>query len=91
MGLSLGMTESDLNELLTKMGYAALDEESDRDSALVAGLRKWEKAHPIQRKFKDKYFGGDDLIRLTEQEEQQAVEEMLHLRSEMRDLVNEVE
>ena len=87
MGIALGMTESDLNELLTKMGYAPLDGESDRDSELLTGLRKWEKVHPMQRKFKDKYFGGDDLIRLTEEEEHQAVEEMLHLSSEMRDLV----
>ena len=85
--MALGMTESDLNELLTKMGYAPLDEESDRDSELLAGLRKWEKAHPTQRKFKDKYFRGDDLIKLTDKEENQAVDEMLHLRSEMRYLL----
>ena len=85
MGLSLGMTEYDLNELLIMMGYAPLDEESARDSALVTYLRKWEKAHPVQRKFKDKYFAGNDSIGLTEEEEHQAVEEMLQLRTEMRE------
>ena len=91
MGLALGMTESDLNELLTLMGYAPFDENSRTDSELLVTLRKWEKAHPMQRKFKEKYFGGDDLIKLTEKEEHQAVEEMLQLRGEMRDFAEKGE
>ena len=91
MGLALGMTERDLNELLTLMGYAPFDENSRTDSELLVSLRKWEKAHPMQRKFKEKYFGGDDLIKLTEKEEHQAVEEMLQLRGEMRDFAEKGE
>ena len=81
--LALGMTAGDINHYLEIMGYPMLETESREEGVLTSALAEWESLHPIQRSFKQKYIEGDPSIRLTEEEEHQAVEQMLQLKSDL--------
>ena len=81
--LSLGMTTSDINRYLELMGYDELNIMNKEEGALITALTEWESKHPLQRAFKNKYFGGDDTVHLSEEEEYIAVDEMLQMRSEL--------
>ena len=83
LGLSLGMTNADLDRLLSMMGYAQLDIMDSREGRLITALTEWENSHPLQRAFKNKYFSGDTAISLTDEEEYRAVDEMLQLKTEI--------
>lgn len=80
--LSLGMTTQDINEFLGLMGYSKLDMMDRDEGRLVKQLIDWEYEHPLQRSFKSKYFGGDNTIQLSEDEDFSAVAQMLQLKSE---------
>ena len=85
LGVSLGMTAEDINRLLDLMGYGPLDTANKGESTLISRLADWESKHPIQRKFKNKYFYGASDTELTRAEECEAVDEMLTLRAELID------
>ena len=49
-------------------------------------LDKWEEAHHLQRQFKNTYIYGSEKTHMQITEQQQAVNEMLELRSEIREM-----
>lgn len=81
--LSLGMTHADIDRFLVMMGYAPLEILDSDEGKLITELTEWENSHPLQRAFKDKYFSGDTAIRLTDEEEYRAVDEMLQLKTDI--------
>lgn len=84
--ISLGMTTADIDHFLSMMGYAPLDETSRKESGLVSALNEWEQKHPLQRSFKRKFFEGDTGVNLSDEEEFQAVDEMLQLKADIAEL-----
>lgn len=84
MCLALGMTAEEINKYLDLMGYAPLDSMDADEGMLLASLAEWERMHPVQMAYKNKYFKGDDSVQLTAAEEAKAVEEMLQLRADLK-------
>lgn len=86
IGLALGMTIDDLDKYLGMLGYASLDGTCLEEGLLINFLEKWEEVHPMQRRFKDKYLDGNTSVELKMCDELQAVNEMLKLRSEIKEM-----
>ncbi|MCQ4636392.1 hypothetical protein NE619_06595 [Anaerovorax odorimutans] len=86
IGLALGMIVKDLDIYLKMMGYAPLDGTCLEEGLLINALEKWEGEHPLQRKFKEKYFDGNDEIKLDKQDEKQVVNDMLGLRNDLKEI-----
>lgn len=84
LGLALGMTTDELDVYLKLMGYAPLDAVKSEEGVLINALTQWEAEHPLQKQYKEKYFGDGDGPELTLKEEAQAVKEMLHLRGDVK-------
>lgn len=85
MGLALGMTIDDLDKYLSLLGYAGLDGTYMEEGLLMNFLEKWEETHPLQRIFKERYLYGKACAKLDKSEQLQAVNEMLKLRSEIKE------
>lgn len=86
MGLAVGMTTNELNQYLQMLGYAPLDGTHLEEGILLNLLEKWEEAHPVQRQFKEICLKESTSDKgLKEQEKMQAVNEMLGLRSDLKE------
>lgn len=85
LALALGMTCGEIDQYLELMGYQLLNEEDPDDQILMAELDRWDEEHPLQRKYKEKFINGNTRIELDEEEEKQAVSDMLMLRQDLRD------
>lgn len=83
--LAIGMSVDEINTYLEMMGYSPLDGTNPDEGQLMNLLEKWEREHPLQRKYKKKYLEEDSDIVLTQNEEIAAVEEMLQLRRDLKD------
>ena len=86
IALALGMTTDDISRYMDLLGYAHLDGTNDDEGILMNLLDKWEESHPLQRQFKNTYIYGSEKVQMQITEQQQAVNEMLKLRSEMREM-----
>lgn len=86
MGLALGMTIDDLDRYLHLLGYASLDGTNLEEGLLINFLEKWEEEHPLQRYFKEKYLYDGENIEISESDECQAVNDMLRLRGEIKEM-----
>lgn len=84
--LALGMNADEIDKYLEMMGYAHLDGIDRHEGPLINILRKWDDMHPLQRKYKEKYLFGNADMELSGREELQAVNEMLQLRSDLKDI-----
>lgn len=82
--LALGMTLEDLDEYLEMMGYSPLDGVNAEEGELINMINQWEKQHPYQKRYKEKYFYGIKNIEITPEQELQAVESMLQLRQDLK-------
>ena len=89
VALALGMTTDDIGKYLDLLGYSHLDGTNDDEGILMNLLDKWEEAHPLQRLFKDKYIYGRTEQQMPGFEQLQAVNEMLKLRSEIKEMYEE--
>ena len=85
MCMALGMTADDIDQFLEMMGYATIDVSDVDEGRLLMELTAWETAHPLQRAYKNRHFKDAPSIYLTPAEEYQAVNEMLHLRSDLEE------
>ena len=83
------MTTDDIGKYLDLLGYSHLDGTNDDEGILMNLLDKWEEAHPLQRLFKDKYIYGRTEQQMPGFEQLQAVNEMLKLRSEIKEMYEE--
>ncbi len=83
--LALGMTTEDINCYLEMMGYAPLGMTDVNEARLISALSEWEQGHPLQRAYKNRHIKHDDSAELTQNEEFQAVEEMLQLRTDLKE------
>ena len=83
--ISLGMTAKDIDCFLNMMGYPPLDSIDRDEGMLLRALTDWEQEHPLQRAFKNRFCGIDETIILDDQEEYQAVDDMLQLKSDIID------
>ena len=81
LGLAVGMSLPELDEYLDLMGYAPLEDDRNEEADLKEHLAVWEKKHPLQRAYKNKYFGGDQTVQLTSDEEYEAASDMLLMRT----------
>ena len=68
------------------MGYAPLDGIDRYEGPLINILKKWDDMHPLQRKYKEKYILGNKNIELNCSDELLAVNEMLQMRSDVKDI-----
>ncbi|MBQ3291435.1 MAG: hypothetical protein IJH43_03535 [Mogibacterium sp.] len=84
ISLALGMATGEIDQYLELMGYLPLNKEDPDDQILITELEKWETEHPLPRLYKEKFINGNVNIELNEEDEQQAVSEMLMLRQELR-------
>ncbi len=87
--LALGMTVHEIDCYLQMMGYAPLDGTDRQESLLITILKNWDDMHPLQRRYKQKYMAGDAGISLSSKEEAGAVNEMLQLRSDVKEIYEE--
>ena len=85
MCLALGMTTDDIDQFLEMMGYAQIDVSDAEEVKLLIALAEWENAHPLQRAYKDLYFKNDTSVKLSPEEEYQAVRDMLQLRRDLEE------
>ncbi|MDO4869472.1 MAG: hypothetical protein Q4A65_04195 [Bacillota bacterium] len=86
--LALGMTTDEINRYLDLMGYVPLREDDREENLLIRLLEEWEKAHPLQRAFKDRILTSGDTQALADSgssftEYTAFQEELLFLREEM--------
>lgn len=86
IALALGMTTDDISRYMDLLGYAHLDGTNNDEGILMNLLDKWEEAHHLQRQFKNTYIYGSEKAHMQITEQQQAVNEMLELRSEIREM-----
>ena len=86
IALALGMTTDDISRYMDLLGYAHLDGTNNDEGILMNLLDKWEEAHHLQRQFKNTYIYGSEKTHMQITEQQQAVNEMLELRSEIREM-----
>ena len=86
IGLALGMTIDDLDIYLKMMGYASLDGTYLEEGLLINFLEKWEESHPLQRAFKNKYIYNKLDADFKMSDEIQAINDMLKLRSEIKEM-----
>lgn len=84
--LALGMTAGEIDIYLEMMGYAPLDYIDRHESALIDILKMWDDMHPLQRRYKEKYIFHNTAQNLSETDELRAVNEMLQLRSDLKDI-----
>ncbi len=84
--LALGMTVEETDKYLKMMGYASLDGADRHEGCLINILKNWDDMHPLQRKYKEKYLMGKSNVELSGREELLAVNEMLQLRSDLKDI-----
>lgn len=84
--MALGMTVAEIDRYLEMMGYAPLDGIDRHEGPLINILKKWDDMHPLQRKYKEKYLLGNVDMELNCREELGAVNEMLQLRSDVKDI-----
>ena len=84
--LALGMTVEEIDKYLEMMGYAPLDGIDRHEGPLINILKKWDDMHPLQRKYKEKYITGNSDMELSGREELRAVNEMLQLRSDLKEI-----
>ena len=87
--LALGMTVEETDKYLKMMGYASLDGADRHEGRLINILKNWDDMHPLQRKYKEKYLMGKSNVELSGREELLAVNEMLQLRSDLKDIYEE--
>lgn len=83
--LALGMSIDAIDEYLELMGYAPLDAVNPDEGSLINLLTRWEENHPLQKRFKDRYFKNMSDENLSEEEQLLAVNEMLNLRYDLND------
>ena len=86
IALALGMTTDDISRYMDLLGYAHLDGTNNDEGILMNLLDKWEEAHHLQRQLKNTYIYGSEKTHMQITEQQQAVNEMLELRSEIREM-----
>lgn len=84
--LALGMTTKEIDRYLEMMGYAPLDGIDRYEGPLINIIRNWDNTHPLQRKYKEKYIGGNADIELSSKEEMQAVNEMIQMRRDLKEI-----
>ena len=84
--LALGMTTKEIDRYLEMMGYAPLDGIDRYEGPLINIIRSWDDTHPLQRKYKEKYIGGNADIELSSKEEMQAVSEMIQMRRDLKEI-----
>lgn len=84
--LALGMTVEEIDKYLEMMGYAPLDGIDRHEGPLINILKKWDDMHPLQRKYKEKYIDGNADIELSSKEEMQAVNEMIQMRRDLKEI-----
>ena len=84
--LAMGMTVDEIDKYLELMGYAPLDGIDRYEGPLINILKKWDDMHPLQRKYKEKYISGNKNIELDCKDELLAVNEMLQMRSDVKDI-----
>lgn len=84
--LALGMTADEISRYLELMGYMPLDAAGGDDAMLISALAEWEETHPCQKKFKNWYFSENGSAAISDREELQAIDEMLQLRSELKEI-----
>lgn len=87
--LALGMTGHEIDCYLQMMGYAPLDSTDRQEGALIIILKNWDDMHPLQRGYKQRHMAGDAGISLSPKEETGAVNEMLQLRSDVKEIYEE--
>jgi len=80
------MTVEETDKYLKMMGYASLDGADRHEGCLINILKNWDDMHPLQRKYKEKYLMGKSNVELSGREELLAVNEMLQLRSDLKDI-----
>lgn len=87
--LALGMTGHEIDCYLQMMGYAPLDRTDRQEGLLITILENWDDMHPLQRRYKEKHIAGNTGISLSAKEETGAVNEMLQLRSDVKEIYEE--
>ena len=85
LAMALGMACPEINEYLELMGYYPLDEESEDEKYLIDAVNSWDENHPLQKEYKEKYIYGNSSVEMNDDDESQAVNDMLMLRQELRD------
>ena len=80
------MTTKEIDRYLEMMGYAPLDGIDRYEGPLINIIRNWDDTHPLQRKYKEKYIGGNADIELSSKEEMQAVSEMIQMRRDLKEI-----
>lgn len=84
MCLCFGLSEKQINEYLGILGYEPLKAVSDiNEGMLIHFLSRWDEEHPLAVKFRKKHYEGQE-ITLSEEEEKEALEQILGLKDDMR-------
>lgn len=85
MCLALGMGRSEIDEYLRLMGFAPLSEDDEREGCLIEMLEKWDEKYPLATSLRAELKEGERSI-LETNKRQQAAEEMLMLRQDLREM-----
>jgi len=85
LALALGMPRESIDRYLTMMGFASLDAVDIEEGLLLNVLSVWEKKHPLARRFA-KAITSAEKPHFSEAEEKQAVQEMLNMRRNLKEM-----